>query len=103
LKRTLSEFNVSVSKEKFEVEESSWEGKLLACGLKGFFDEPKGIGKIMHELVRRYNVGDSGGNRTTVNDRLAMLVDKGILDRRQESGQWLYFATEEFKERVKKA
>jgi len=103
LKRTLSEFNVSVNKEKFEVDESSWEGKLLARGLEGFFDEPKGIGKIVQELVRRYNVGDSGGNRTTVNDRLAMLVDKGILDRRQESGQWVYFATEEFKERVKKA
>jgi len=103
LKRTLSEFNVSVNKEKFEVDESSWEGKLLARGLEGFFDEPKGIGKIMQELVRRYNVGDSGGNRTTVNDRLAMLVDKGILDRRQESGQWVYFATEEFKNRVKKA
>jgi len=103
LRRTLSEFNVSVNKEKFEVDESSWEGKLLARGLEGFFDEPKGIGKIMQELVRRYNVGDSGGNRTTVNDRLAMLVDKGILDRRQESGQWVYYATEEFKERVKKA
>jgi len=101
LKRTLSEFNVSVNKEKFEVDESSWEGKLLARGLEGFFDEPKGIGKIMQELVRRYNVGDSGGNRTTVNDRLAMLVDKGILDRRQESGQWVYFATPEFKKRVK--
>jgi len=103
LKRTLSEFNVSVNKEKFEVDESSWEGKLLARGLEGFFDEPKGIGKIMQELVRRYDVGDSGGNRTTVNDRLGMLVAKGILDRRQESGQWIYFATEEFKERVKKA
>jgi len=103
LKRTLGEFNVSINKEKFEVDESSWEGKLLARGLEGFFDEPKGIGKIMQELVRRYNVGDSGGNRTTVNDRLAMLVDRGILDRRQESGQWVYFATEEFKERVGKA
>jgi len=103
LRRTLSEFNVSVNKERVEIDESTWEGKLLARGLEGFFDEPKGIGKIMQELVRRYNVGDSGGNRTTVNDRLAMLVDKGILDRRQESGQWVYFATEEFKERVKKA
>jgi len=103
LKRTLSEFNVATNKEKFEVDESSWEGKLLARGLEGFFDEPKGIGKIMQELVRRYNVGDSGGNRTTVNDRLAMLVDKGILDRRQESGQWVYYATEDFKERVKNA
>lgn len=103
LKRTLSEFNVATNKEKFEVDESSWEGKLLARGLEGFFDEPKGIGKIMQELVRRYDVGDSGGNRTTVNDRLGMLVSKGILDRKQESGQWVYFATEEFKERVKKA
>jgi len=103
LKRTISEFNVSTSREVLEADETSWEGKLLACGLKGLFDEPKGIGKIMQELVRRYNVGDSGGNRTTVNDRLAMLVTKGILDRRQESGQWVYLATPEFKERVKKA
>jgi len=103
LKRTLTEFNVSASKEVLEVDESTWEGKLLARGLEGFFDEPKGIGKIMQELVRRYNVGDSGGNRTTVNDRLAMLVSKGILDRRQESGQWVYLATPEFKERVRKA
>jgi len=103
LKRTLGEFNVSVNKERFEVDESSWEGKLLARGLEGFFDEPKGIGKIMQELVRRYDIGDSGGNRTTVNDRLGMLVRVGILDRRQESGQWVYSATPEFKERVKKA
>jgi hypothetical protein len=48
----------------------------------GFFQEPKGIGKIMAELLRRYNIGDSGGNRTTVNERLTMLVSKGILDRK---------------------
>jgi len=27
--------------------------KLLAYGLSGFFDEPKGIGKIMQELLRQ--------------------------------------------------
>jgi len=70
--------------------------------VQGFFEEPKGIGKIMAELVRRYNVGDSGGNRTTVNDRLAMLVSKGILDRKQEAGQWVYFATPELAERIRK-
>ena len=56
----------------------------------------------MAELVRRYNVGDSGGNRTTVNDRLAMLVSKGILDRKQETGQWVYSESPEFEERVRK-
>jgi predicted transcriptional regulator len=91
-----------VSTEKFEVDENSWEGKILAIGLSGFFDEPQGIGKIMGELVRKYNVSDSGGNRTTVNDRLAMLVSKGILDRKQEGKQWVYYASEEFKERVHK-
>lgn len=94
-------FEVITSKEVFDIEESSWEGKILARGVEGFFKEPKGIGRIMQELVRRYNVGDSGGNRTTVNDRLAMLVSKGILDRHQEQNQWLYFESPEFAERVR--
>ena len=102
LRRTLTSLNVTVNKEILDIDESSWEGKILARGLEGFFQEPKGIGKIMAELIRRYNVGDSGGNRTTVNDRLAMLVSKGILDRKQEAGQWTYYATPEFSERVKK-
>ena len=101
LHRTLTKFDVITDKEVLTADESSWEGKILARGLEGFFQEPKGIGKIMAELVRRYNVGESGGNRTTVNDRLAMLVSKGILDRKQEAGQWMYFPSPEFTERVK--
>ena len=99
---TYTEFNVAIEKEVLEVDESSWEGKILARASEGFFNEPKGIGKIMAELVRRYNIGDSGGNRTTVSERLAMLVSKGILDRKQEAGQWMYFATSELVERVRK-
>ncbi|MGB9021947.1 MAG: LAGLIDADG family homing endonuclease [Candidatus Bathyarchaeia archaeon] len=101
LHRTLTKFDVITDKEVLTADESSWEGKILARGLDGFFQEPKGIGKIMAELVRRYNVGNSGGNRTTVTDRLAMLVSKGILDRKQEAGQWMYFPSPEFSERVK--
>jgi hypothetical protein len=48
---TLTEFNVAVDKEVLEVDESSWEGKILARAVDGFFDEPKEIGKIMAELV----------------------------------------------------
>ena len=102
LRRTLTEFNVAWNKEVLDIDESSWEGKILARGQEGFFQELKGIGKIMAELVRRYNVADGGSNRTAVNDRLAMLVSKGILDRKQEGGQWTYFATPEFQERIRK-
>ena len=101
LKRTLTEFEVSVKREIVDVDESSWEGKILVLGLDGFFDEGKGTGKIMAELVRRYNVSDSGGNRSTVNQRLADLVSKGILDRKSEANQWVYLASPEFKKRVK--
>jgi DNA segregation ATPase FtsK/SpoIIIE-like protein len=101
VKRTLTDVKVAVNHEVIEVDESTWEGKICARGLDGFFDEPKGIGKIMAELVRKYGVGDSGGNRSTVNDRLTMLVSKGILDRRQETGQWVYLASAEFRERVR--
>lgn len=103
LRRTLTSFDVSIGKEVLDVNESSWEGKILARGLDGFFSEPQGIGKIMAELIRRYGVGDSGGNRTTVGNRLTMLVSKGILDRKQEGKQWVYFATPEFRDRVREA
>jgi len=101
LRRKLADFKVEVDREILTIDESSWEGKILARGLDNFFDEPKGIGKIMAELTRRYGMGDSGGNRTTVGTRLTMLVSKGILDRTQEKGQWVYSASESFKERVR--
>ncbi len=101
LKRKLSDFKVETDREVLTIDESSWEGRIFARGLEGFFNEPQGIGKIMAELTRRYGVGDSGGNRTTVGTRLTMLVSKGILDRKQEKGQWTYFATPEFRDRVK--
>lgn len=102
LRRKLADFKVEVDREVLTVDESSWEGKILARGLDGFFNEYQGIGKIMGELVRRYGVSSSGGNRTTVGNRLTMLVSKGILDRKQESKQWVYSATPEFRDRVKK-
>ena len=102
LRRVLTSFDVKINKEILDVDEASWEGKLLAIGLNGFFEEPKGSGKIMAELVRRYGASDSGGNRTTVGDRLVMLVSKGILDRKTEGKQYVYFTTPEFNERVKK-
>ncbi len=103
MKRILTGVKVAVNHEVLEVDESTWEGKICAIGLAGFFADGKGIGKIMSELTRRYNASDSGGNRTTVNDRLAMLVSKGVLDRRQEQNQWIYLQSPEFADRVKKA
>ena len=87
---------MALIKEILDVDESSWEGKILGRGLEWFFREPKGIGKITAELVRRYNVGDNGEDRTTINNRLVMLVRKGLLDHKHEAGQWEYFATTEF-------
>jgi len=64
LKRTLGEFNVSVSREVLDVDESSWIGKLLARGVAGFFQEEQGFGTIMSELERVYStsrtLGDPG-------------------------------------------
>jgi DNA-binding Lrp family transcriptional regulator len=100
LHRTLSKFDVTTSTEKFDVDESSWEGRILARGLDGFFKEPRRLGGIVTELVRRYDVSDSGGNRESVGKALAMLVSKGILDRQGTSAQWQYSESPEFRERV---
>jgi len=104
LKRTLSEFSVSTSKEVLEVDESTWIGRLLARGLAGFFSEEQGFGAIMSELERVYSASrTSGGTRDAVQKALEELCTKGILERQQKANQWMYRMTEQFKERVKKA
>jgi len=103
LKRTLTEFNVSFDKEVLEVDESRWIGKLLARGLAGFFQKEQGFGAIMGELERVYSASrTSGGTRDAVQKALEELCAKGILERQQKANQWMYSASPEFKERVKK-
>jgi len=104
LKRTLSEFNVFINKEKVEVDESSWIGKILARGVAGFFREEQGFGAIMGELERVYSTSrTSGGTREAVTKALEGLCAKGILERELKANQWMYKASEEFKQRVEKA
>jgi len=104
LRRVLTDFKVAVNKEILDVDESSPTGKLLARGVAGFFQEPKGFGTIMTELERVYGLSrTSGGTRQSVQDALVELCAKGILERRSEANQWVYVATAEFKERVRKA
>jgi len=101
LRRTLTNFKVSTNKEVLDVDESSWEGKILARGLDGFFKDPRRLGGVITELVRRYDVSDSGGNRESVGKALAMLVSKGILDRQGTPAQWQYSESPEFRDRVR--
>ena len=104
LKRTLGEFNVPVSREVLEVDESSWIGKLLARGLAGFLQEEQGFGAIMGELERVYSASrTSGGTREAVQKALEELCAKGILERESKANQWMYRTSEQFKERVRKA
>ena len=100
LRRTLTSFDVITSKEVFDVDESSWEGKILARGVDGFFKEPKTQGSVMSELVRKYDVSDSGGNRESTRKALATLVSKGILDRQGTAERWHYLESPEFSERI---
>ena len=102
LNRVLRDFKVATSHEVFDVDESLWEGKILARGLEGFFKEPRRLGSVVTELVRRYDVSDSGGNRESVGKALAVLVSKGVLDRQGTPGQWEYSESPEFRDRVKK-
>jgi hypothetical protein len=101
LRRTLTSLDVIANTEKFDAEESTWEGKILARGVDGFFKEPKRLGTVVTELVRRYDVSDSGGNRESVGKALAMLVSKGILDRQGTPAQWQYSESPEFRDRVR--
>jgi len=103
LRRKLTSFEVTVSKEVLDVDESSPTGKLLARGIKGFFDEAKGFGAVMGELERVYGLSrTSGGTRQSVQDALVDLCAKGILERKSEANQWMYLATPDFKERIRK-
>jgi len=104
LRRKLTSFDVEVSHEKVEVDESTWKGKILARGLKGFFDQEKAHGTVMAELERVYGTSrTSGGTRDAVRDALEELCSIGVLERQGSTGNWLYRASPEFRERVRKA
>jgi predicted nuclease with TOPRIM domain len=102
LKRVVTDVSITTDKEVLEADEKTMIGKILARGLEGFFDQPRTLGEVMKELERRYALSSSsGGTRQSATNALEELVSKGILDRREENGQWVYFATPSFRERVK--
>lgn len=103
LHRTLTSFNVALNKEVLDADESTPLGRILARGSAGFFSEPKTFGAIMSEMERKYSISiTSGGNRKSAQSALDELVAKDILDRKSENNQYVYFASEHFKERVRK-
>jgi len=95
---------LAVNREILDIDESMWIGKLLARGVAGFFSEEQSFRAIMGEFERVYSASrTSGGTRDAVQKALEELCAKGILDRQQKANQWMYKASEEFKERVRKA
>mgnify|MGYP001121916875 FL=1 len=57
----------------------------------------------MGELERVYSASrTSGETKDAVQKALEDLCAKGILERQQKANQWMYSASPEFKERVKK-
>jgi|GEM_PF-6063970 len=51
----------------------------------------------MAELECKYaNLRTSWGSRQSAQSALEELVAKGILDRKQEQNQWIYFASDSF-------
>jgi len=95
---------LAVNREILDIDGSMSIGKLLARGLAGFFQEEQGFGSIMAELERVYSASrTSGGTRDAVQKALEDLCAKGILERELKANQWMYKASEEFKQRVEKA
>jgi len=94
---------LAVNREILDIDGSMSIGKLLARGLAGFFQEEQGFGAIMSELERVYSASrTSGGTRDAVQKALEELCAKGILERESKANQWMYRASESFKERVRK-
>ena len=92
-----------MKRENLEIDESMWTYKLLAGGVAGFFSEEQGFGAIMSELERVYSaLRTSGWTGDAVQKALEELCAKGVLERESKANQWMYKATAEFKERVKK-
>lgn len=102
LRRTLTEFNVATSTEVLDADESTPIGRLLASGLRGFFQTEQDIDAISAEIQRKYSItANSGGNKAVYQKALEKLVAKDILDRRDNNGAWVYKATGHFTERVR--
>ena len=103
LHRTLTSFNVTTNTEVLDADESTVRGKLLATGLRGFFQERRKFADVMGELNRKYSINlTSGGSRDSVRSELEVLVAKDILDRQGDAAHgWEYIATSRFTERVR--
>ena len=103
LHRTLETFNVVTNKEVLDADESTVRGKLLATGLRGFFQERRKFADVINELNRKYSINPaSGGSRDAIRSELEILVGKDILDRQGDAAHgWEYIATPRFTERVR--
>jgi hypothetical protein len=89
---------VKVSKPVVELDEKTWQGRLVSLVASGFFDASRKLGDVQRELDRIFSMK---GRPSTISRELAALCPMRILERKQESGSWSYSVLPGAKERIK--
>ncbi len=89
---------VKVSKPILEVDEKSWRGRLLMLVVKQYFTESRKLTPIRERLQQDYGTLP---NAALISNELVELVKLHFLDRKQDSGQWVYYEYAKASERIK--
>ena len=81
-----------------EADEKGWRGRLISLVANGYFDEAKRLTPIREKLQQEYGTIP---NNALISNELVLLVTMRILQRQQDSGQWVYSIFPGAKNRVK--
>jgi len=94
----IPQITLKVSRPVVEADEGSWKGRLILLVAKGYFEEARRLTPTRQRLQQDYGEMPNPANISNV---LVELVNMHILERRQESGQWIYSVYPGAKERIK--
>lgn len=98
ISQEIPQITLKVSRPIVEADEGSWKGRLILLVTKGYFEEARRLTPIRQRLQQDYGEMPNPANISNV---LVELVNMHILERRQESGQWIYSVYPGAKERIK--
>jgi hypothetical protein len=92
VEKTVTEFNVSAKREAVEATDKDVTGQILLLAAdpkhKGWLNERRRISDVRGELYRVFNSSPRPG---TIENSLAELAGKGILEREREGKSWFYW------------
>lgn len=100
LAQEIPSITIKVSKPILEADEKSWRGRLLMLVVKNYFSGARKLTPIRERLQQDYGALP---NAALISNELVELVKLHFLERKQDSGQWVYYEYPKVHDRIKEA